>query len=86
MGQWPIWRMAATDKAATWPALLRFRAINELGSGATAWGKIIEKPYTIAMNVIAKTAIFDQNSFCDGFPRLGANPAKTCNRWRVRAY
>jgi hypothetical protein len=39
--------------------------INQLASADMAWEKNIEKPDTIAMNVIAKLAIFDQNSFCD---------------------
>jgi hypothetical protein len=33
--------------------------------GDMAWEKNLEQPDTIAMNVIAKLAIFDQNSFCD---------------------
>jgi len=39
--------------------------IDKLASADMAWGKNIEKPDTIAMNVIAKLAIFDQNSCCD---------------------
>ena len=55
----------------TGPARARFVArvaapvINKLASADVAWEKNIEKPDTIAMNVIAKLAIFDQNSFCD---------------------